>query len=237
MAIKIECGQCGFRNDLGRVFCTKCGLKLDLQRTSHADLQERREIEYGAIFGRIAGFLFVLAPILLVGLALWPPNPLVVMTDGAGAQQVPMKTRAVKQALMARQKVAVEFTEAELNGFLAVRAQTRGLKKLAMDVNPGQFDLAASFAWRPAAATNFAWVVKNKIALPVTLTLSAGFAQGKLEVQGAKIGHLPLPGLTRSVVAGFFGGVFQDIVSEKQVVESLADGVVGPDRISLRFGR
>lgn len=237
MAIKIECTQCGFRNDLGRVFCTKCGVKLDLRRTAQSDLQERRELEIVPILGRIAGILLVVVPVALLALAFWPAKPPAVLLDSAGTQQVQMKTRAVKQALMARQKVGVEFSEGELNGYLANRASLRGFKKLTVDVTPGQFELMASLAWRPAAVSNVAWVVKNRVAAPITLTMKAGFTQGRLSVRGVKVGHLPLPGPAKSLVTGFFADLFKDVIAEKQVVESVSDAVFGQDKVSFKFGR
>lgn len=237
MAIKIECSQCGFRNDLGRVFCTKCGVKLDLKRTSQAELEKRREIEIGPILNKVAVFLFVVVPLCLLGLALWPAKPVALRADQAGAQQVMMKTRAVKQAIVNRQKVSVDFTEPEINGFLAARATLRGVKVLNVDLQQDRFTMMASLAWRPPAATNIPWVVKNKISLPVSFSMTGGFRNGQFVLKSARMGHLPLLGPAQAISTGFFAGLFPDVLAEKPVIDAMAEAVIRQERISFKFGR
>ncbi len=237
MAIKIPCAHCGFSNDLGRVFCTRCGVKLDLKRTSQADLEKRREIEFGPILSRLAVFLFIVVPLVLVGLALWPAKPVALPVDPAGAQQVMMKTRAIKQAVSARQRVGVDFMEPEINGFLASRATLRGVKILNVDLQQDRFTLMSTLAWRPPDATNIAWVVKNKVALPVSFSMIATFRNGQFVVKSARMGHLPLMGPTQAIAKKYFSGLFNDVIAEKQIVDAVAEAVIRQDRISLKFGR
>lgn len=237
MAIKIDCSQCGYRNDLGRIFCTRCGVKLDLKRTSPVELERRREIEMGPILSKLAVLLFVVVPLCLLALALWPAKPFPLRADQAGAQQVVMKMRAVKQAIVSRQKATVEFTEPEINGFLAARAALRGVKVLSVDLQQDRFTLMASMAWRPPAATNVPWVIKNKVALPVSFSMTAGFQNGEFVLKSARVGHLPLLGPAQAISTGYFASLFPDLMAEKQVMEALAEAVIGKETVSLKFGR
>lgn len=237
MAIKIECVQCGFRNDLGRVFCTNCGVKLDLKRTSQADLEERREIPWGRIIGKLVGGVLAVAVLGVLALAFWPMDIPVVQKDAAGGQQVVLKTRAVKKALMARQKATVDFSEAELNGFTAGRAEARKLKALVVDIQPGAIEVSAHFSWRPGVVTNMTWLARKNVAVPVSLAIKAGFADGQMAVTGGRLGHLPLVGPLTGIPKRFFGDVFSDIAAEKQVMDALADVVFDRDIARVKFGK
>lgn len=237
MGIKIECSACGFRNDLGRVFCTQCGVKLDLKRTASSDLEERRDVRYGAIIGKIIGGLLTLGVLGGLGLGLWPVKLAVVQRDAAGGQQVVLKTRAVKKAIVAGQKASVDFTAMEINGYLAGRAGARGLKALAVDVRSGAMDVGAWFTWRPGVATNLTWLPAKMTALPISLEMTMAFDNGQMRVTGGRVGHLPLIGPMAGICKGFFKDVFSDVVSEKQVVDALTEVVLEPDVAHVKFGK
>lgn len=232
MAIRIECSNCGHRNDLGRVFCVSCGQKLDLRSTSMGDLQERREVDYGKWIQPLLVGVVILAVAGIVGAILWPVPTPVVFFDDSGAVQVPIKARAVRAALSYNREIKITLTEAEINGFLAERAKSRKVGKLAMDLRTGTFDIYAGFNWAPA--TNVAWLAK--VRLPVSMDLRGGFQAGVLTVERARIGHLPLPGASRKVVLDYFGTLFADVVGEKRFVSSLKSVAIDESKADLVLG-
>lgn len=237
MAIKIECTQCGFRNDLGRMFCTRCGVKLDLKRTSPAELEDQRGFEFGRIIGRILGWLIVVLVIGGVGLAFWPVRRPAPRIDSGGDQQVVMKTRAVKKAISSGKAATVDFSAPELNGFLATRARSRQFKSLVIELRPGEFSLYGEAGWKPALATNVGWMARSQFAVPISFEITGRFADGRLVMQGARMGHLPLVGPACSVATEFFKGAFVDIIAERQVTDALGAVTLEQDKATLKFGR
>ena len=234
MAIKIDCAACGFDNDLGRVFCTQCGQKLDMRRTSISDLQSRRELDFGKTLGRILLRTFAVAIVIVLALAFWPMPRAAIVLDQTGAPQVVLKTRAVKKALVAQRSVSVEFTETELNGYLAVRAKARDLRALTVDLKPGVFELQAWMTWH-APFTNIAWLAKA--GLPLSCGLTGSFEGGKLAVTKGRVGHLPLVGPTAGMAVSLFGSVLNDVAGEKEVVGALTQATINEGKVELRFGK
>ncbi|MEI6147645.1 MAG: zinc ribbon domain-containing protein [bacterium] len=234
MAIKIECSQCGFKNDLGRIFCTQCGQKLDMSRTAMADMQERREFEGGKILGKLIGWFLLLGVLACVGLALWPESSPVVLMEEVGFQQVPLKLVAVKKALAARQRVSVEFGEGEVNGYLLARAGVRNLTGLTVDFKPGVFELRArQYCYLPL--TKVKWLAEAR--LPVSYGLTGAFEGGRFVVKSARFGHLPLIGPAIGPVKSFFARVFNDVIAEKDLVDSLTQVDLDSAKADLSFGK
>jgi hypothetical protein len=234
MAIKIECSQCGFKNDLGRVFCTQCGQKLDMNRTTMADMRERREFDAGKFIGRLVGWIVFLGVVTVLGMALWPVSQAGVLMDPDGFQQVPAKMSAVKKALAARQGVSVNFGEGEVNGYLVARAQSRKLAALTVNFKPGEFDLEARMDWRPPV-TNLAWLARAR--LPLNCGMTATFEGERLVVKRAHLGHLPLIGPPLALVRDFFARIFNDVVAEKVLVQSLKRVTLDEAGIDMGFGK
>ncbi len=234
MAIKIECSQCGFKNDLGRVFCTQCSQKLDMTRTTMADMDNRREFEFGKLFGRLLGWGLFLGVVALLGLSLWPAPPAEVLMDPAGFHSVPDKMVAVKNALAARQGVSVNFGEGEVNGYLVARAKSRKLASLTVNFRPGEFDLEARLDWRPPV-TNLAWLAR--VYVPLNCGMTVTFEEARLVVKRAHLGHLPLIGPALPPVQAFYARIFNDLMAEKVLVLSLKRVTCDEAGIDVGFGK
>ena len=234
MAIRIVCTQCGYRNDLGRVFCTQCGRKLDMTRTAMEDLRDRREFDVGKLVKNLLGGLLLAAVVAGVALGFWPATVPPLQIDKAGSVQVPFKTGAIKKAMAAKQKQNVEFTEAELNGYLAVRARSRKLKTLLVDLKPDAFELQ-TWVTLTTPFTNVTWL--KEVQIPMSLGLNGSFEGGRLVVKRAQVGHLPLIGPAATPVRSYFAGIFSDVVAERLVVENLTDVSLSEAAVALRFGK
>lgn len=232
MAIKIKCDKCGFQNDLGRMFCVQCGRRLELTHTSLDELASKRKIEWRPILRRVLTGLGVVAVAGVIGAAFWPPSPAKVLVDPAGVKQIPSKTQALQKALRARQRVSLEFAEAELNGFLEERAKSRKLHHLTIDLKPGEFDLAAGHRWVPITAV----AALTNLVLPVSCELTAGFKGGTLAVKGGRFGHIPLPAPAASLMTPWFTGWFDDVLARTNLVEGLQSVTLEEDKATLVFG-
>ena len=230
MPIKIECQQCGFQNDLGRVFCSQCGKKMSLQRTSLEDLRQREEFDVGRLVKRIVITLILLLVVAVATLAFWPATPAGTQLDPAGMQQVPAKTKMMVKAIRSRQKCSVTFSEAELNGFLAGRALARNAKALSIDIREGSFDLYGRFPL--GSSTNAAYR-----AAAFSCALTCTFTEGRLTVLKGRVGLLPAVGPLQAIPVNCFGSVLDDVVAEKDVVENLRDVALSGDTALLKVGK
>jgi hypothetical protein len=229
MAIHIECSNCGFQNELGRVFCSSCGQKLNLNDTAMTDLNARREVDFGKWIRFLVMGLLILSVGGLVGAILWPVKTPPVFFEAAGSVQIPIKAKAARTALSYNREIKIDLTEGELNGFLAERAKSRKVGKLAIDLKTGMFDLYTGFDWSPPKAIT--WLAKVKIS--VSMDMRAGFQAGVLIVERCRIGHLPLPGSSRNVVIEYFSSLFGDIIGEKRVVSSLKTVAIEESKVTL----
>ena len=232
MAIKIECSNCGHQNDLGRIFCVQCGQKMDMHATSMVDLNARREFDYGALIRRSVVAVLVLLIAGVVGLAFWPMKCPPVFRDDAGAVQVPIKAKAIRSALSFNRNVNLNFSEGELNGFLADRAKSRKIELLAIDLKPGAFVLYSALYWSPL--TNVAWLASIRV--PVAISLQGSFQAGVLTIEQVHMGHLPLPGSVRNPVKDYFSTLFSDILSEKRITSSLKTVALEETKADLFLG-
>lgn len=232
MAIHIECSNCGYQNDLGRMFCVSCGQKLNLRDTSMADLRERREVDYGRWIRLVLIWTVILVIGGLAGAIFWPVRTPVVFHDDAGVVQIPIKAKAVRAALSYNREIKIDLTEGELNGFLAERAKSRKIGKLVIDLKTGSFDLYSGSYWSPG--TNVPWLATVKI--PVSMDLRGGFQAGVLIIERARIGHLPLPRTARNAVIDYFSALFPDVIGEKRIVSSLKGVALDENKASLVLG-
>lgn len=232
MPIKIECQNCGFKNDLGRVFCVQCGKKMTLERTSLDELAEQRVVPVGQIVKRIVIAIVLLAIAGVVALAFWAVRPPTVALDPAGAEQVPMKTQAMKRALRYGQRVSVTFSEAELNGYMAKRAKSRNLKALCVDLREGSFDLYGRFD--VGAPTNS---VLADLRVPISCRLTGAFDGGRLVIQGGGIGRLPAIGPLSAIPVNCFADVFDDVLAEKDVVNGILQVKLAGDTAEMKLGK
>lgn len=232
MAIRIECQACGFKNDLGRVFCTQCGKRLELTHTSLADLAERRTFDWSSLIHRIVFGGVILAVGGAVVAACWRQALSPVPSDPSGAKQIAMKVRAVQSGLRARREIAMPLTEAEVNGLLAARAESRKLQRLTIDFHPGSFTLTAWSRLTPlgqvAGLTN--------LVVPVSCGLSGRFEGGMVVIQGGRVGHLPLPASLTSLMKPWFKDWLSDDLAQAEMVSALKRATFDETGAQLVFG-
>lgn len=233
MPIKIECQNCGFKNDLGRVFCVQCGKKMTLERTSLNELAEQRQIPVGMIVKRVVIAIVLLALAGLVALAFWPTAVAGVASDPVGVEQVPMKKQAMKRALRYGQRVTVSFSEAELNGYLANVAKSRQLGRLAIDLGEGEFELFGRF--QVGASTNISFL--SDLRAPISCRLTGAFDGGRLVITKASIGHLPAIGPLQAIPVNCFSGVFNDLLAERDIVDGLLQVKLAGNTADLKLGK
>jgi hypothetical protein len=115
----VLCKKCGNENPLGRVFCVKCGTKLDLTHMTSEHVQEIQKtwadplVKY---WPKAVGAIVVLV-LALVGLAFWPNSELIgkkgTRADGHKVENAMASFRNLRTG----SPTTMVFTEEEINGY------------------------------------------------------------------------------------------------------------------------
>jgi hypothetical protein len=180
------CSVCRMENPLGRVFCLKCGAKLDAASLSHARViaDVRQPSRVWAVVLPVLLALVVTTALL----ALWP-HTAVPGERGTlvGAQRAASALRAMHMTAGAVE-TGREFSEGDLNGYFEVRRRRAGGPVMGLEAGEGRvrwrgvrrFELPRFGRFQPALAVSFDAVFRAEGGAPV--------------MTGGAIGHLPLPG-------------------------------------------
>ena len=114
MSIQVKCSRCGAANELNRLFCVKCGGKLDLSKVITGERSSSARFVSGLF--RLSVSLLILAT---AGLMLWPVEPSGEPGLAADARAMTGTLQFFQQAVQNRAAVDRVVTEAEVNGYLA----------------------------------------------------------------------------------------------------------------------
>jgi hypothetical protein len=191
--MKINCHQCGATNDFGRVFCIKCGAKLDFETAERKVHTQRRTEKRGALWRLIRGF-FLLGLLAAIGLILWPITPTGATGTPEQAAQFRAKILQLESAIAEERAASAEFSEAEVNAHLAqiVRyAQSQNptqevwelkLEGIHVALQPDQFVFLMTASRSPLMLSY------EMVGSPV-----AGSKPMQLKISKVRWGHLPIP--------------------------------------------
>ena len=226
MSLKVKCDRCGAANELNRVFCFKCGSKLDLTRTI-AEAGHRGAHRFASGLFRMALSLLVLSA---VGLMLWPVEPSGAPGTAAAARRMTETFQVFQQAVRSRTVVDRVVTESEVNGYLA-----EVLKQNDDALHSEGFRLGLQGI--NVAFTRQAFVVLvlanwGPLSLSYEITAVPSVKSGRFEVvvTKARWGHLPLPGPAADWMSRRVAGMFLRMEKELAVLNSLGRFDLGDGR-------
>lgn len=215
MSVGIKCDACGHFNPVGRLFCAKCGAKLDASRIEHQDAARKR---FRMRLVRAAILLLLLAALV----QLLRPAPL----EGApgsleDANRLVARLNRLYDGVQERRFAQEVIHESEVNAYLAgLMAGPReeiteerlreGLAAFRVRMSPGR--VSAVWATRVGA-------------LPITYrvegTPRAGADGFRLEQVRVSAGHLPLPGPVGAWAAARLYRTVEKLESERTLLNAL----------------
>lgn len=228
MSPRVKCAVCGHENELKRLFCSKCGYRLNL---SH--ITAGREGGGGVLrfLARLVRLVFLLAVVGGLGLLLWPVSPLGARGSEAYARQMKAKMQTLSMAVDAGQFIVEIVTEEEANGYLAALLQrdrnatrSQGFRLALGEINlafkPADFVVVILANWGPL-----------RLSYEITGAPSVGDQGFGVRVLGARWGHLPLPGPAAEWMTGRLAGVFARMELERKVLDRLGRVELGQGRM------
>ena len=191
------CQQCGADNPVGRVFCEKCGKKLDLADVTADSLVAAQVVSPWRAHLRKAIVAAVVVVLIFPALALWPKaSPIGKTGTQIGARRVEAQLKSA-QHLPPGQTLGFDFTEQDINGYIEFMLLKRtGLYSF------GLVSGASSFAVRATRTLLDVDVGKYRVGPMLSYDLVCVPAGGRLIVASASIGHLPLLGPFKSLASG-----------------------------------
>jgi hypothetical protein len=190
----IVCPKCGSPNQLGRVFCAGCGVKLDLSgmtRDAVADM-------YHVGWLRRHWLKLTLGLVLLlawyVATFFWPQSAL-LGEEGrpVGRSRVTTSLGVIGQAKSgAVRSLVVEFTESDINSYFAFgKSKQMGLRDCSVDVEDGYFRVRivrqlgalklGAFKWFPQISYDLMCVPVAGIVRPVKVRMGHAAVIGPLK--------------------------------------------------------
>ncbi|HMO50976.1 MAG TPA: zinc ribbon domain-containing protein [Kiritimatiellia bacterium] len=220
----ITCQKCGAENRLGQLFCSSCGVKLDLSKVSAGRGSTARGSGGGRGLARAIRLVILLGLMATLGLLCWPAVPAGDAPSAEGARVVPAKMSALRGAIMRRNDVTETFSEADINAHLqatlvrpdpAAGGYRLVLRDVRLAVGPDRVEVWMKSALGP---------------LPISYTADVDvrredgrfiFAPGAV-----RIGRLPVPGPVRTRTLGQMTGIFQQLQEEWALLNRLP--VVNP---------
>lgn len=208
----ILCSKCGFENQLGHIFCTRCRARLDLRHVSEQDLVNTKK-PGGRKWFRI---MLALDFLIVVAIALaFYPLPIEVRrgTTSVDLQQARRKLAMMEKGIPMSAQV---FTESEVNACLAVDLEARRktdafeLRSVHVKLKPNAVVLSATATWAPTLAGGVR-IGPFDITYGMTGVPEIGDEGFHFAVSGGMIGHLPLPGPLSLVVAPQIKAYFRSL--------------------------
>lgn len=231
MSQVIECPKCHQGNELGRMFCTRCGVKLDMTQMTKRGPGEFDAAKFTRSALQIGVFALVL---LLVLLLIWPATPAGKRGDEQELAALLGQRAALKQALQRGQEVKLEVSETALNAYLiaslkaarsneeAAAGWMMNLKELNVGLKAGKVTATATSSWGPLTIS---WQVTG---VPVVKE-----KQFQLDVKSGRIGHVGLPGGGAAWMASRVAVLFNRWAADRELLDAIASVTVESGSVTL----
>lgn len=238
----IECPKCQFDNDLGRIFCSKCGEKLDISKVSAPKGAQRRAkkgkkaestmiLFTGMLTKAVKMLVLAMVAAVLTALML-PPNLDRKVPLETSFETYREKRTKLEEAIASQEAVSVPFTEGELNIAMAQAVQvatkgvdsTKGLMLESVYITLGQDTITGS------AQNKWRWF---RLYLQVRAKPVNQGGKWMFKPEGAWIGRLRVPTMFTDKVSGAMGVLFKDLETERSWMEQCEKFEVKPGELIL----
>ena len=201
----VTCQKCGEKNPLGHVFCKKCGNKLDLSAMTSDNVARVTKPNWFKRYSmELIGLPVVLVALAII-LAIWP------RTDLVGEKGTLIGAKRVENALLAFGSVKPgqtmgalqSFSEKDINGYFEY-VQAPKLHATSVSVVIGDGYVRAR-----VIRTLFSMVIwKIRFSPKSSVEWVCVPVEGRLAVVKGSIGHLPMAGPGKGIMAGKLAALF-----------------------------
>ena len=232
--MKTICDKCKLPNDLGRLFCTHCGAKLDLTNITDDLQREQTIIRRKGFFKLLLTGILILAA-LTAALVAIPAHPLSKIRAPDARTAATVKVLAGLDALAASSSsppraIDPPLTADDLNAWLVgPPTKTSGVRSMSVEFEQDAMRFRIVDALGPFTAFNGKAHIP---AMPYSYELTGAATNGVFSVTGAKVGHFPLFGPLRRYAVDRIVLALQRQPREWKLLKSLTNIRFEPGRVS-----
>ena len=232
MSSVIQCPQCHQGNELGRIFCTRCGTKLDMSRMTRSS-SGRSFNMVGFLRGGVRVVIFLVLLVLLL-LLIWPTALAGKRGTDDEVAVLLGQRQPLARAVQDKREAKVDVTESALNAYLAASLKAAHsneeavaiwmlrLEELNVALQPGVVTVTTLSHWGPLAIT---WELSG----------APKMTEGRfaLDVKSGRIGHLGLPQAGADWMASRVAVLFNRWSADHELLDQLAGVTVDKDMVTL----
>lgn len=231
MGLTIPCDKCKHENELGRVFCARCGIRLDSSRiTANALMQNARPKSLARI-GKALGVMVLLAVVSLVVLVFWPPPIEADRGTKSNGRALQKQLMAFQEGLATANRLGTTFPEKAINGYFVTLNEKSGVEVLA-DLNANSFHCVAVRTFGPLVAGNF-----KTPTLSLAYSVRGEAKENRLVVTSAALGHIPLPGPLKTMAVTEITKHVLSGEKYEDLFKHVAELVIRNGAVEVAFGR
>ncbi|MCX7009722.1 MAG: zinc ribbon domain-containing protein [Kiritimatiellaeota bacterium] len=231
MSKVIECPQCHQGNEFGRMFCQRCGTKLDMSRITAASGKAFELKSFLDAAWRIGLFLIMLVLVLLL---IWPADNAGKRGEEKDVAALLGQREALKLAVHNGQDIKLEASELAINAYLAATlTQARSneeavagwmmkLAELNVGLKAGAVTVTTVSHWGPLSIT---WQISG--------APKVADKQFSLVVKSGRIGHLGLPQGGAEWMAARVAVMFNRWSADRELLNSVASVTAESGSVTL----
>jgi hypothetical protein len=248
----IGCQACGHQNPLGRVFCQKCGTKLDLSKVrapgigggepgsnvtigvKKDDGKKGKNALKTAI--RIFDVLLIVALVAVIAL-VWQEPPVPSISDSPSmADKVKLEREKLEFAISVKRAYKLSISDVALNSYLAAvsdidKVEESGVFRTDKTVLVPQQDLVNVVSIRRVVVGSWQkQIVLQYLGRPV---VDGG--EFRMQAVSGTIGKLPVPGFLMGPYERNFARLFQNFSKEQELLGKLAQIQVEDKKVTLQY--
>jgi hypothetical protein len=226
----VSCKKCGNENPLGRVFCVKCGTKLDLTHMTSEHVQEIQKTWSDPLvkYWPKAAAAIVFLALALVGLAFWPDSGLIgkkgTRLDGHKVESAMASIKSLKTG----GTMTMAFTEEDINGYFDF-FKTKGMNMQSISVSV----MDGCVFVRIVKPLKSIPIPKFQVSPVMSYELQCVPYGGQLMVASVKVGHLSMFGpLKTSALRTVYGILAKE--TEWANMKSISDIKCAAGKITIQ---
>ena len=226
-----KCSLCGAPNELNRLYCMKCGAKLNLERVERQLQQSVGRQRAASFFRRLIRMGILLGLATVLGLLLWPSPSVGELGQRTDADLYRLKASALLDAIKAQSAEQVQISEREINAYLAETVQS------SQPTNaPSLVELRVakvSLMFRKEHLHLYICGVRGPVQLSYEFELVPSIQNGTLQFEICRVrwGHLKFPSFVGPWLLSRISPLFMQMKQERYVLSHLSalesdDGIV-----------
>ena len=228
----VVCNKCGNENPLGRVFCVKCGSKLDLSRMTSqhvAEIQKSWSDPLVKYWPKVMAAIVILA-VILVALACWPTAGVIgkpgTLVDGHKVENGLSSLKFIR----AGDTRNLVFKEEEVNGYFQFcKTKTMNMQSVSVVILEGR-----CYVRLIQPIQSFSIPLINRTVEPVvSYDLICQPYGGALMLETVTVGHLSMFGPLKDLAARRVLAMFER-QPEWETLKSVSDIKCEAGQISLQ---